>query len=220
MILKTLQSASATLAFSLAFSLPTIAQSGQVSSGPPPVIQGENEALKMVPAQVALLHTLDAAKLQTGAIFQAQLVQKIHLSDGTILPSGTILLGEIAQDDMNVAGNSRLALRFTQARIKNGQDIPIRATIVDVQSPADMDTSGHVVTPGQQEPNLWTPQTLQVNQIDVTPGVDLHSSIASHNSGVFATTKKKDVQLRSGTELSLAIAPAGQSAQTTGTSGQ
>ena len=44
-------------------------------------------------------------------------------------------------------------------------------------------------------------------------GVDLHSKIASMNSGVLVSTKKDDVKLKEGTEFGLAIAAAGNGRQ-------
>jgi hypothetical protein len=45
-----------------------------------------------------------------------------------------------------------------------------------------------------------------VDQLNALSGVDLHSKIASNNSGVLVSTKNDDVKLRAGTEFALAIA--------------
>jgi hypothetical protein len=44
-------------------------------------------------------------------------------------------------------------------------------------------------------------------------GVDLHSRIASKNSGVFVSPKDKNVKLASGSELALALAQSKQGAR-------
>lgn len=47
---------------------------------------------------------------------------------------------------------------------------------------------------------------LQIDEIGALSGVDLHSRIASKNSGVFVSTKKDDMKLSAGSEFALAIA--------------
>jgi hypothetical protein len=156
----------------------------------------------MVPAQVALENGLDARKAKPGEEFRARLDHTVHLKNGTELPHGTVLIGEVTTDDMQTKGNSRLALRFTKAELKDGKTIPLKATIVGVQPPDWDSPSGEDQT--YQLP--WSDHTLQVDQEGVLSGVDLHSRIASNNSGVFVTTKKDDVKLSAGSELTLAVA--------------
>jgi len=162
----------------------------------------------MVPAQAALVDNLDAKKVQPGGQFKAKLSGKVRLRNGLELPSGTMLIGSVATDDMQVAGTSKLALRFSQAQLKNGQVIPIKATIVGVL-PSESSDPEYGVTPidaGDRAQTGWNNGTLQVDQIDALSGVDLHSKIASENSGVFAATRKNDVRLLKGSEIELAIA--------------
>jgi hypothetical protein len=167
---------------------------------------GESEALQMVPARAILRKTLDAKDAKSGKVIRATLADTIYLKNGPELPSGTKLIGTVAADDMHVDGTSKLALRFTTAKLRDGKTIPIKATIVGVFPPESMNAEGYPVAPGDQASNTWTSQTLQVDQIGALSGVDLHSKIASRNSGVLVSTKKDDVKLRSGTEVALAIA--------------
>jgi uncharacterized lipoprotein YbaY len=185
-----------------ALSMPVLAQS---ASGPgSQSVQmsadsaGANEAAQMVPAIATLPHTLDADKDHLDATIEAELDHKVTLSDGTVLPSHTVLNGRITRDDMQAAGKSEFALRFNQAQLKDGKTVPIKATIVDIRRP-DPDTTSS---------NDWTSQTLTVEQLNVVSGVDLHSEIASNDSAVFVSTKKHDVKVPAGSELKLAIGPA------------
>lgn len=194
---------------SLSLAMPALAQSQAQSDNYQDQVQplhGEHEAMRMVPAQAALKTKLDAAKLSPGSTFEAVLSRKIQLQNGPTLPEGTVLLGSVATDDMNINGTSKLALRFTQANLKNGQQLPIKATIVNIYQPDDTSDQGYPVQPGDQVPNNWNDGTLAVDQIDVVSGVDLHSRIASMNSGVLVSTRKSDVKLREGSEFALAIA--------------
>ena len=84
----------------------------------------------MKPASAILVDSLDSVKDQSGRTVSAKLQGKVSLTDGTELPRGTMLLGKVTTDDMQQQGTSKLALRFDQARLKNGTTVPIRATIV------------------------------------------------------------------------------------------
>jgi len=159
------------------------------------------EAQSMVPAQASLKTALDARKLHSGQQFQAELKTTVHLKNGPELPRGTMLIGMVAHDSMKTAGTSRLALRFTRAKLKDGKVIPIKATIVGIVSRSD--ASDYM---SDNSSSIWNNKTLQIDQLGVISGVDLHSNIASNNSGVFVTTKKDDVKLSSGSHLALAIA--------------
>ncbi len=158
---------------------------------------GQQEAAVMVPAEANLVKPLDSRKVQPGSQFTATLAITVHLKDGTELPRGARLIGSVSTDDMQLSGNSKLALRITQAQLKDGKTIPIKATIVGIAAPG---------TPEYSASNPWTQHTLQVDQVDVMAGVDLHSRIAGENSGVFVATKKDNVKLGSGSEFMLAIA--------------
>jgi hypothetical protein len=176
------------------------------------------EAAHMVPASVMLLESIDARKMEPGADFKARLSSKVHLANGMELPAGTIFEGTLASDDMNVQGNSKVALRFTRAEMKDGTSIPIKATIIAVYTPANQfagPDNGIAPTP---PPNSWNDGTLQVDQIGVASGVDLHSKISSRNSGVLVTTKKDDVKLAKGTAFDLAVAE-GQGSQQASSAG-
>ncbi len=176
-------------------------------------------AMRMVPAQGALVTAIDAKKDSPGKEFQVRLVKTVKLENGTELRSGTILVGQIAQDDMQVAGNSKLTLRITEARPKGGDVVPIKAMIVGLVGPETANFSGQTVMPGEQENNTWTNKTLKIDQIDAISGADLHSNITSMNSGVLVSTKD-DVKLKKDSEIELAIAsaPNNQGYGTNGTS--
>lgn len=170
---------------------------------------GTSEAAHMVPARAALARTLDAKDAKQGQPFEAKLAGKVHLKNGQTLPRGTVLVGKVGQDDMNENGKSKLALCIDQARLKDGKTIPLKATIVGVYGPqaGDANTVAYQVAAGSQEPNNWSRNITQVDQIGALSGVDLHSQIGSQNSGVLVSTKKDDIKLRTGTELALALAP-------------
>lgn len=153
----------------------------------------------MVPAQAALSRDLVANEDHVGETFRATLSDTVHLKNGPELPRGTKLVGKIVDDNMSMKGISKLALRFTDADLKDGKTIPIRASIVSFYGPSGSGLSN-------QYSNDWTDQTLQVDQIGVLKGVDLHSRISGANSGVFVSTTDDHLKLSAGSEMALAIA--------------
>jgi len=183
-----------------ALSMPALAQSAS-GPGSQTMQASANEAAQLVPAIATLPQSLDADKDHLDSTFEAELDHKVTLSDGTVLPSHTVLSGKITRDDMQAAGKSEFALRFDQAQLKNGKTVPIKATIVDIARPSS-DTDEYAAS------NDWTSQTLSVRQLDVVSGVDLHSEIASNDSAVLVSTRKHDVKVPAGSELKLAIGPA------------
>jgi uncharacterized lipoprotein YbaY len=190
-----------------ALSMPVLAQSAS-GPGSQSTQASANEAAQMIPALATLPHTLDADKDHLDSTFEAELSRKVTLSNGTVLPSHTMLTGKITRDDMHAGGTSEFALRFDQAQLKNGKTVPIKATIVDIKHPSfDIDDSA--------ASNDWTDKTLTVEQVNVFSGVDLHSEIASNNSAVFVSNKKHDVKVPAGSELKLAIGPASDASMST-----
>jgi hypothetical protein len=188
-----------------ALSLPVLAQSvsaTQVDSS------GATEAAQMVPAIAQLTRTLDADKDHLDSTFEAELTHKVTLTNGTVLPSHTLLIGTVTRDDMQAAGTSEFALRLNQAKLKDGKTLPIKATIVDITRPASN-------TDEYPPSNDWTSQTLTVEEPNVVSGVDLHSEIASNDSAVFVSTRKHDVKVPAGSELKLAIGPASDASSPT-----
>jgi hypothetical protein len=192
-------------ALSVILVLPSSAQDSSLT-GTGDSADANSDATHMVPATAALKTTYDTDKLKLGDPFNIALSASVKLQNGPKLPSGTVILGTVTTDDLNINGAAKLALRFTQAKLKNGQVIPIKATIVGVYAPETTNASGSPITPGDQYPNLWTPQTVNIDQVEAISGVDLHSRISSINSGVFVSTKKNDVRLAVGSEIALAIA--------------
>lgn len=188
---------------------PAFPQDQQASTNNPSGHTGSHEAMKMVSAQAALTQSIDAKKATPGQPIEARLAGKVRLKNGPVLPNGTVLMGKVARDDMQENGMSKLALCFDQAKLKDGQTVPVKATIIAVFGPGSGDASPYPSIPGNQVPVTWTDGTLQVDQLNVMSGVDLHSKIASKNSGVLVSTKKDDVKLEQGTEFGLAIAAEG-----------
>lgn len=186
------------------------AQSGQQSAAD--IASATQEATRMVSATAAFTTSVDSHSLTAGTQVKLKLQGKVRLENGPVLPSGTILVGQAA-DDKTQTGKTTLALRFTEADLKNGQIVPIKATIVNVYQQTNEITAGQSNVAADSL--IWDKGTLIVDQLDAMPGVDLHSRIASPNSGVFVSTKKDDIKFTPAVEVELAIAPRSGSADQT-----
>jgi hypothetical protein len=173
----------------------------------------QSGALEMVSARVSLSQSLDAKQSKTGDQVRTRLSNAVSLKNGPKLPRGTEILGVIAEDDMQAGGTSKLTLNFTQAKLKDGTVVPIKATIVGIYPPQTEDAAGHPVPAGDQERDTFSSKRGAVEQMDVLPGVDLHSSFASDVSGVLVSAKH-NVKLGLGSEIALAVALNGTAPQT------
>jgi hypothetical protein len=196
-------------AVSLVLFVPEIsaAQTSQPASANNQPSKAAVEASDMVPAQATLDRTLDSKAVKPGDDFRARLADKVHLKNGTELPSGTELIGKVGTDDMQQNGQSKLALSINEAKLKDGKTVPVKVTIVGIYGPNAWPATPYPVAPGDQVPNDWTRSVHQVDQIGALSDVDLHSKLTSQNSGVLVSTKKDNFKLGRGTEFALAIAP-------------
>jgi len=193
------------LAIAVASALPFSLHAQSVTDASSTADAGMQQAKLMVPANGALLHTIDAAKIASGSEFKVKLANTVHLNNGPELHSGAILVGTITKDG-GQGSASKLTLRITQAILKDGTVVPIKATIVGVAGPDNGVAEGYPVAPGDQEPNDWTTGTLQVKVLNAVSHGDLQSDIASDNSGVFTSTGNHDLKITAGSEFKLAVA--------------
>jgi hypothetical protein len=180
-------------------------QSGQAAQSTSSPSSATQEAAKMVSATAVFTSEIDSRKAQPGMQFQAKLLNKVQLENGPQLPAGTMLVGQIVSDDMQSAGSAKVALRFTQANLNGGQTVPIKATIINVYNVPDSSAASQYGA--HSAPDSWDRQVTAIDQIDALSGVDLHSDIASPNSGVFVSTKKDDIKLSKSIGIELAIEP-------------
>jgi len=164
----------------------------------------QREASEMVPAQATLEKGIDAKKVRSGEQFRATLSETVHLKSGVELPRDTVLVGTIAKDQMHDGGTSTLALRFTKAQLKDGKVIPIQADIMGVAGPDNGGYAGSYNTGSSLSP--WDGKTTQVDEEGAISGFDFHGRIGGQNSGQFVSTRKDNMKLSAGSQISLAIA--------------
>jgi hypothetical protein len=156
----------------------------------------QGETVQRVTAQADFKKSIDANKIQTGQKIQVVLSNKVQLKNGPELPRGTVLVGTATTADAQSGGTAKLTLHFTEAQLKDGKTIPIKATIVGFYRESSLE---------REDSDLWNARALMVEQAGFVPGLELHSNIVDSASGVFTSTKGDAVKLLPGNWIALAI---------------
>ncbi|MGH9586846.1 MAG: hypothetical protein ACRD3F_07820 [Acidobacteriaceae bacterium] len=172
--------------------------------------QSSTENVQLVSADAQLTHKIDSKTATQGQKVKAKLTSDVKAANGMKLDKGTMLLGTVAKvERSNGNGPSQISLVFDQARLKDGRTIPVKATLLGAYPSnagdyfAETGTNGNLM-PG--EPHRISAQ----EKIDQMPGtlshVGMHSAVQSNVSATFIS-KDRDIDLRKGTRLQVAIAP-------------
>lgn len=99
----------------------------------------QQHTLQMVPAQAQLDKTIDAKKAKQGDVVTAKLQQDVQIPNAQNLPKNTVLEGHVDQAQASEhKSDSTVVVTFDKARLKNGQELPIKATIVSITEPVMM----------------------------------------------------------------------------------
>lgn len=92
--------------------------------------------IQMVVAPAQLDKTLDAKKAKQGDAVTAKLEQGVQIPNAQALPKNTVLEGHIDQVQASERkSDSTLTVTFDKVKLKSGQELPIKATIVAVSEP-------------------------------------------------------------------------------------
>src|SRR5262249_20840340 len=99
----------------------TDAQAGQVNSG-----LASGTAMN-----IALNAPVDSKKAKTGDAVAAHTTEAVKADGKTVIPKGTKLIGHVTQASTRAKGESEstLGVVFDKAVLKNGQEVPINASI-------------------------------------------------------------------------------------------
>lgn len=145
---------------------------------------------RIVGVRARLQKSLDAKKAKEGDTLEASPEAKIHVADGVDLDSHCRLLGHIDKVQPSIgASDSAIGITFNRVRMKDGQEIPVKATILwigeapnslnptVVSAPADRTTPGVGVGAGMSQ--VPPTQGYQGSEITGTPGRNGKRSVAS-----------------------------------------
>ncbi|HEX4038378.1 MAG TPA: hypothetical protein VHX37_09995 [Acidobacteriaceae bacterium] len=99
--------------------------------------------IQMVQAQASLDTTLDAKKAKQGEEVKAKLQQNVQIPNEQALPKNTVLEGHVDQVMASEQkGDSTMVITFDKARLKDGKELPIKATVLQVSEPVQMQADG------------------------------------------------------------------------------
>ncbi|MFT4114828.1 hypothetical protein [Silvibacterium sp.] len=142
----------------------------------------------------SLTHPLNTKSAMQGQIVTVQLTNTIHTRDGVELPRGTQLLGKVdAVKSAKDHGPAKLALTFSQARLKDGKTFPIKATLVNYSSANDDGGTPLPVHPDSV-----------IDEAGPIGDTRLHSAVKEEVSGTL-TSQRGDIKLPEGTQFLVAV---------------
>lgn len=176
----------------------------------PPATQQQAQNLKLVSAGAQLTHDLNTKDAAQGQMVTAKLTTNVKTASGMKLDKGTVLTGKVEQVKKSEdKGPSRLSIVLDQARLKDGRTIPVKATLLGAY-PAS--TGEDYADNGMNGPMIaGQPHFIPSDQkIDQEPGtlshVTMKSAVQSNASATF-TSNDRNINLKRGTRLQIAIAP-------------
>jgi len=187
-----------------------VAQSTAEGAAPAHIVQ-------MVNLVATVDKSIDTKKAKAGDPFDAKVATAGKLDDGTDVPIGSILEGHVdSVTPSEKKGDSVLTVTIDRLAIKNGKEIPVKATITQVASTSDEDDKGYSDPSSYRAQNIPSTQPASMQDPNApkaphaVPDLKLTSSPHDATSGTF-TFAKKNLHMNSSFQLqvSVAVAPPG-----------
>jgi hypothetical protein len=125
--------ASMALALAAAAAVAQNSEAGSQGQGDQP-----QRTIQMVQARAQLSKTIDAKKAKQGEPVTAKLSDKVQIPDAQELPKDTVLEGHIDQvQPSEHKSDSTVVVTFDKAKLKDGKELPIKATVVSISEPVN-----------------------------------------------------------------------------------
>jgi hypothetical protein len=189
-----------------------------VQAASTPQSDSSSHVIMMVNIMASFDKTIDAKKAKAGDPITAKTTAATALSDGTKVPTGSILVGHIdSVTPSENKGDSTLVLTFDKLQIKNGKELPVKATVTSIASTApafgdDKPYDPSSYRPGTQGDNKSNSQNNQ-NSGPTAPhpieGLTLSGTVHDATSATL-TQAKKNIHLSNTTQLVISVAAAPQ----------
>ncbi|MHB1958536.1 MAG: hypothetical protein ACYCO5_05835 [Acidobacteriaceae bacterium] len=182
-------------------------------------MQAQPQHLKLVSANAVLTRGLNTKSSRQGQTVTAKLTDNVTTAGTMELPKGTMLMGAVEQVQPGNANGSKseISIVFNEARLKDGREIPIKATLLGAYPPAaDYSSGGGVGSYLPIQPRLIPSDQSVIQDPGTLGNVTMKSAVQSDVSGTFLSTKDS-IKLSPGMQLQLAIAP--ESSSSSGVSG-
>lgn len=119
--------------------------------------------VRLVGVRATLDKTLDAHRVKEGDVVIARPEAKVHIADSIDIETSSRLLGHVDTVQPSVdKGDSAIAVTFDRAQLKDGRQIPIKATILWIGQP----------------PSLLNPTEVSAPADRTTPGVGVGAGMS------------------------------------------
>jgi hypothetical protein len=118
--------------------------------------QAPQHTIQMVQVQAQLDKTIDTKKAKQGDPVTAKLQQNVQIPDAAALPKNTVLEGHVDQvQPSQNKSDSMVTVTFDKAKLKDGKELPIKATVLAVSEPvyAQQQAQGMAPTGGAPMPS-------------------------------------------------------------------
>ncbi len=158
---------------------------------------GQSQPVQLMSGTAELVHSIDSQSATQGQAVSAKLTETIETPQGVKLPHGTELLGHVAEvQASHDKSPAKLALTFDKAQLKDGKQLPIKATLLEVAPPGQL--AGVPQKVGSD--GAFNQEAGEIS------GVSMHSSVRAEDSGTLMS-KDGNIRLETGTQLVIAVAP-------------
>lgn len=147
--------------------------------------------------------TLDSKNAKVGEVVTAKVRETVK-ADGLTLPRGTELVGKVADVKTAQDGKVSVSLVFTEAKLKGGREIPVKATVIGAY-PASAGGDGNYNATTMGPVPSQVPNNGVYTQQGTLGNVNLSSAVANNDSATF--TSNGHFKLEDGTYLQLGVAP-------------
>jgi hypothetical protein len=106
-----------------------------------------------------LTKSLDARKLKAGDPVEAKVAADLRIGDGTVVPHGSKVLGHVTKASARAKGDSdsELGIAFDQIVLKDGKQVPLKASIQAVGPPPSYGPEPTQMGGGAPIPNTGAP---------------------------------------------------------------
>lgn len=186
---------------------------GQPSYGHAQVKVPVNIQMSTVVANVQ--KTVDAKKAKPGEAFTVKIVTGTTLNDGTVVPIGSILEGHVdSATKSEHHSDSTLVLTIDKLKLKDGKEIQVKATIVQVASfEKELGNDSGQPHTGPFENNKKDSAMMNSSLAGhgassgphPVPGLTLTSSVNDPTSGTL-TQKRDNVRLSNENQIQVSVA--------------
>ena len=173
------------------------------------VAAGAASAQSLAGVNTRLDQSLDSRTAKVGESVSVKLNDTVKTPDGVKLTRGTELLGKVAEvKPAENNGPASVTLVFTSAKLKDGKEIPVKATLVGAYTASEGSDASYGSQTMAPAPAVVNADDSFNQQAGALHHVALTSSVKSSDSGTFTSTDG-NFKLQAGTYLQLGVAAAG-----------